>query len=153
MRLEAEGRDELVDVLGVEDERRSKNDDAVRADRVVDAAGGELDGELLADGALDGPVDEIHGNRVGEVAEVGHVPESEHGCLSALDEINHALGGPEAGDKDLAGQVLGLDDLRRGNDADGGRGDDDLEVRVSRQQSLSLSRADRRVIIAVDGGD
>src|SRR5664280_980691 len=153
MRLEAEGRDVLVDVLGVEYERRTKNNDAVRAHRVIDAAGGELHCELLASGALDGPVDEIHGNRVGEVAEVSHVPESEYGGLSALDEVNHALGGSEAGDEDLAGHVLGLDDLRRGNDANGGRGDDDLEVRVSREQSLSLRGADRRVVIAVNGGD
>src|SRR5450759_5487328 len=121
LRLEAEGRDELVDVLGVEHERRSKNDDAVLADRVVNAAGGELHGELLAFGALDGSVDEIHGNRVGEVAEISHVPKSEDGGLSALDVVDHALGGAEAGDEDLAGLVLGLHDLRRGYDADGRR--------------------------------
>ena len=46
-----------------------------------------------------------------------------------------------------------LDDLGRGEDADGGRGDDDLEVRVLREQALGLLACSWCVVVAVDGVD
>ena len=65
----------------------------------------------------------------GRVAQVDRVPQR-HGLRSAVvDELLELGRQGQAGDVDLADQVLVGHDLGGGHDADGGRGNDGLEVR------------------------
>src|ERR671925_2416158 len=126
---------EVVDVLLVEPRRRPEDHLALLADRLL----AELAGlERLALGAGD-PAGRERGGRVaGEVADVLRVPQLERLHAPALDELAHLVRRPEAGDLDLALVARPTDVAGGGGDADRGRRDDRLQVRVRLHQALRL---------------
>ena len=74
--------------------------------------------------------------------------------MPSLMYLLHLRRQAQAGQRDLLGDVLvRVEVLRGGRDADRGRRDDALQVRVGRQQTLQHRQRGRRVVVAVDGRD
>src|SRR5690606_11335823 len=136
----------VVDVLLVEDRRRAEDDLPVGADGAL----AELAGlELLALLAGDLAGGQCAGRVPGEVAEVLRVPQRELLDRAVLDELAHLVRRAEAGQRDLALVLRAGDVARGGGDADRGRRDDALEVRVRLQQALRLLERLLVVVVAV----
>ena len=118
---------ELFDVGLVELEGRSHRSRVGVVERdLADAADRDL-GAGLGLGLLGR---ELVGDLDGRVAEVDRVPERDGLRSAVVDELLELGRQRKAGDVDLADQALVGDDLRGGDDADGGRRDDRLEVRI-----------------------
>ena len=98
-------------------------------------------GERLAGGAGDLALDQLVGDVIGEVAKVRDAPQAEDRGRAVLDERAHVVREPEAGHLDRVGLAGSRDHLGRREDADRGRRDDDLEVRVRLEQALGLGGA------------
>src|SRR4051794_16640829 len=137
---------ELVDVRLVEARRRPEDDLAVGADR----PGAEVSGlERLALLARDLPGGQRGGRVAGEVADVLGDPQRELVDRAVLDELAHLVGRAEAGQLDLALLRRGREVARRRRDADGGRRDDALEVRIGLQEALRLLEGLLVVVVAI----
>src|SRR3954451_15137173 len=142
---------EVVHVRLVEPEGRAEDDRVVLADGVRLILVQALDREALTLGALDLTADELLRDLLREEAEVRDAPETEDRGRAVRDERLHVVREAKAGDLDAIGLLGCRDDLRGREDADRGRGDDDLEVRVLGQESVCLGRADFGFVVAVGG--
>src|SRR5664279_6436168 len=148
--MRSESEVELIDVALVELVRIAEEDGVVGPNgELAERARGEGVAGLAGDVALD----EGGGGVRGEVAEVSRVPQRELGDGAVLDVLTHLVRGAEASQEDLALGARRRQVASRGGDADGRRGDDALEVRVSGQQARGLVEGGLVVVVAVHGVD
>ena len=129
---------EVADVLLVEGgEIGLRLQDALVADRDL-AELGNIDDRagLVLDRAVLDAAREIGC----EQALIIRAPELERVDRAVLDEAAHLVRRAEADDLDRVGLLGGLDDLRGGRDADGGRRDDAPEVRLVGEEGFRLGR-------------
>src|SRR5665647_622622 len=132
----------LVELVGIAEEHRVVGADG----ELAELAGGE--GVALLAGDL--TLDEGCGRVRGEVAEILGAPQRELGDGAVLDVLTHLVRGAQTGQEDLALGARRRQVASRSGDTDGRRGDDALEVRVSRQQTSCLVEGGLVVIVAVN---
>src|SRR3954469_14443882 len=137
---------EVVDVLLVEPGGWAEDDLAVGADRVLAEPAGL---ELLALLAGDAAGHERRGGLAGEEADVLRDPQLELRHRAVLDELAHLVRRAQPGELDLALLGRARQVAGGGRDADGGRGDDALQVGIGLDEPLGLLEGLLVVVVAV----
>src|SRR3954468_22763853 len=140
----------FADVRLVEGEGLRHHDDAVFADLDLAHTAG---GDLVTRHAFDGALDQVVGDLGRRVAEVDRVPDGERLGGAGIDRRLHLRRQTQTGDVDLADKVLVGHGLGGGDDADGGRRDDTLEVGVGFEQAEGFAIALVRLVVAIGRGD
>src|SRR5690606_31502796 len=98
-------------------------------------------------------IDEVVGEHDGRVAQIDRVPQRHALGRAVVDELLELAGQRQAGDVDLADQVLVGHYLRGGHDAHRGGRDDGVEVGIGGDEAARFFRRFHRVVIAIDHGD
>ena len=131
-------------------ERVAQQDGGVGVDgELTQVAGGERVALLARDVAVD---ERVRGVRREVPRSAGfHSANSVDGAV--VDVVTHLVRRAQTGQRDLALGVRGRQVARSSRDADRGRADDALEVRVGLQQRRGLVERRLVVVVAVDGVD